>query len=74
LSVYDRKGVTKSEFLDSGFLFGRFQFQHFHNSQPVFPDISCPLEMELNVAKDKIVTNLNELHSDVWMMDLEPRQ
>jgi len=33
-----------------------------------FPD------MELNVAKDKIVTNLNEIHSDIWMMDLEPQK
>jgi hypothetical protein len=30
--------------------------------------------MELNVAKDKIVTNLDELHSDIWMMDLDRRK
>jgi hypothetical protein len=28
--------------------------------------------MEVNVAKDKIVTNLDEFHSDIWMMQLEP--
>jgi hypothetical protein len=30
--------------------------------------------MELNVAKDKIATNLDEVHSDIWMMDLEPHK
>jgi len=24
------------------------------------------------VARDKIVTNLNEVHSDIWMMQLGP--
>jgi hypothetical protein len=27
--------------------------------------------MEVNVAKDKIVTNLDEYHTDIWMMQLE---
>jgi len=26
----------------------------------------------VNVAKDKIVTDLDEFHSDIWMMELEP--
>ena len=28
-------------------------------------------DMEVNVAKDKIVTSLDEFHSDIWMMELE---
>jgi hypothetical protein len=28
--------------------------------------------MEVNVARDKIVTNLDEFHSDIWMMELGP--
>jgi hypothetical protein len=27
--------------------------------------------MEVNVARDKIVTNLDEFHSDIWMMQLD---
>jgi eukaryotic-like serine/threonine-protein kinase len=50
-----------------------FPIQHFHGSQRVFAGVSTSWVMELNVAKDKIVTNLDELHSDIWMMDLEPR-
>jgi hypothetical protein len=30
--------------------------------------------MELTLAKDKIVTNLDEVHSDIWMIDLEPQR
>jgi len=51
-----------------------FAIQHFHGSQRVHSGISQAADLELNVAKDKIVTNLDEVHSDIWMMDLEPRQ
>jgi serine/threonine protein kinase len=51
-----------------------FPIQHFHGSQRVHSGISQAADLELNVAKDKIVTNLDEVHSDIWMMDLEPRQ
>jgi hypothetical protein len=27
--------------------------------------------MEVNIVKDKIVTNLDEFHTDIWMMQLE---
>jgi hypothetical protein len=46
-----------------------FPIQHFHGSQR-----GGVFDLQLNVAKDKIVTNLDEYHSDIWMMDLEPRQ
>jgi eukaryotic-like serine/threonine-protein kinase len=49
-----------------------FPIQHFHGGQRVHPPYS--IDMELNIAKDKIVTNLDELHSDIWMMDLEPQK
>ncbi|MGA7410757.1 MAG: hypothetical protein WBW33_09740, partial [Bryobacteraceae bacterium] len=51
-----------------------FPIQHFHDRQRFHSGISSTSDMELNVAKDKIVTNLDELHSEIWMMDLEPRQ
>jgi len=51
-----------------------FPIQHLHNSQRVNSSISLSSEMELTLAKDKIVTNLDEVHSDIWMMDLEPHQ
>jgi hypothetical protein len=28
--------------------------------------------MELSIARDKIVTNLAEYHSDIWMTQLAP--
>lgn len=28
--------------------------------------------MELNVARDKIVTNIEDVHSDIWMTQLAP--
>jgi Tol biopolymer transport system component len=43
-----------------------FAIQHFHDRQ------GGNASMELNVARDKIVTNLDEVHSDIWMMDLAP--
>ncbi len=42
--------------------------------QRVHAGISAAADLELNVAKDKIVTNLDEIHSDIWMLDLEPQQ
>ena len=51
-----------------------FAIQHFHGRQRVQPGTSLAVDMELNVAKDKIVTNLDELHSDIWMMDLDRRK
>ncbi|MGB7760863.1 MAG: hypothetical protein WBL61_13600 [Bryobacteraceae bacterium] len=49
-----------------------FAIQHFHGSQRIYSGISASIGMELNVARDKIVTNLDEYHSDIWMMDLAP--
>jgi eukaryotic-like serine/threonine-protein kinase len=46
--------------------------QHFHGSQRTYAGISAPNQMELEIAKDKIVTSLDEVHSDIWMMDLAP--
>jgi hypothetical protein len=28
--------------------------------------------MDLSVAKDKIVTNIEDVHSDIWMTELAP--
>ncbi len=50
-----------------------FAIQHFHGSQRVHSGISTAEDLELNVAIDKIVTSLDEVHSDIWMMDLEPQ-
>jgi len=49
-----------------------FAVQHFHGSQRMYSGISESNHMEVNVAADKIVTNLDEFHSDIWMMQLEP--
>ena len=49
-----------------------FAIQHFHGSQRIYSGISESNHMEVNVARDKIVTNLDEFHSDIWMMQLEP--
>jgi serine/threonine protein kinase/WD40 repeat protein len=49
-----------------------FAIQHFHGSQRIYSGISESNHMEVNVARDKIVTNLDEFHSDIWMMELEP--
>jgi serine/threonine protein kinase len=48
-----------------------FAMQHFHGSQRIYSGISESNHMEVNVAKDKIVTNLDEFHADIWMMQLE---
>jgi serine/threonine protein kinase/Tol biopolymer transport system component len=49
-----------------------FPIQHFHGSQRSYSGISQTNSMEIGVARDKIVTNLDEFHSDIWMMELEP--
>jgi serine/threonine protein kinase len=51
-----------------------FPIQHFHGSQRIYAGISYSNDMEVNVARDKIVTNLDEFHSDIWMMELESAQ
>jgi Tol biopolymer transport system component/tRNA A-37 threonylcarbamoyl transferase component Bud32 len=51
-----------------------FPIQHFHGSQRIYAGLSNPAGIELSVAKDKIVTNLDEYHSDIWMMELEPHR
>jgi Tol biopolymer transport system component len=48
-----------------------FPIQHFHGSQRIYSGISYSNDMEVSVARDKIVTNLDEFHSDIWMMELE---
>jgi Tol biopolymer transport system component len=49
-----------------------FPVQHFHGSQRIYSGISESGDMVVNVTRDKIVTNLDEFHSDIWMMKLEP--
>jgi Tol biopolymer transport system component/DNA-binding winged helix-turn-helix (wHTH) protein len=44
-----------------------FIVQHFHNAQWTIN----PHFQELWVARDKIVTNSNEYHADIWMMKLD---
>ena len=48
-----------------------FAIQHFHGNQRIYRGISWSNHMEVSVAKDKIVTNLDEFHTDIWMMQLE---
>ena len=47
-----------------------FVVQHFHNAQWRILD-SNRYQTELWVARDKIVTNFRETHSDIWMMKLD---
>jgi len=49
-----------------------FAIRHFHGSQRLYAGISRSNHMEINIAKDKIVTNLDEFRSDIWTMQLEP--
>lgn len=51
-----------------------FPIEHFHGSQRIYAGLSNPSDIELSLAKDKILTNLDEFHSDIWMMELEPQQ
>lgn len=48
-----------------------FAIEHFHGSQRIHSGISTAEDLELDISKDKIVTSLDEVHSDVWMMDLD---
>jgi len=48
-----------------------FAIQHFHGSQRIYAGISESNHMEVDVARDKIVTNLDEFRSDIWMTQLE---
>jgi eukaryotic-like serine/threonine-protein kinase len=48
-----------------------FAVQHFHGSQRIYRGISTPNHMEVNIARDKIITNLDEYHTDIWMMQLD---
>lgn len=45
--------------------------QHFHYSHRMYAGISAPNDMEVCVARDRIVTNLDEYRLDVWMTQLE---
>ena len=48
--------------------------QHFH-SERQFPLVDNPLiSMELFVAKDMLITSPNDVHTDVWMIDLSSRR
>ena len=49
-----------------------FAVQHYHGGQRVYAGVSDSNEMELNVGRDKIVTNLDESHTDIWMTQLDP--
>jgi eukaryotic-like serine/threonine-protein kinase len=51
-----------------------FSIQHFHGAQRIYAGLSNPADIELSVAKDKIITNLDEFYSDIWMMELEPHK
>ena len=48
-----------------------FAIQHFHGSQRAFTPAFPNRTTEVNVAKDKIVTNLDDIRSDIWMMQLD---
>jgi Tol biopolymer transport system component/DNA-binding winged helix-turn-helix (wHTH) protein len=50
-----------------------FAIQHLHYQQSIGDSGSNPLfNMELNVARDKIVTNIEDVHSDIWMTEVAP--
>ena len=50
-----------------------FAIQHLHYQQVIGGEGGNPLfSMELNVARDKIVTNIEDVHSDIWMTQLAP--
>ena len=49
-----------------------FAVQHLHYQRFIGGSGGNPLfSMELNVARDKIVTNIEDAHSDIWMTPLE---
>jgi Tol biopolymer transport system component len=45
--------------------------QHFHDVMGWFLKSYNPFVVSVGVARDKIVTNLVEVHSDIWMMHLD---
>ena len=47
-----------------------FAFEHFHNAAGRFAPIFQPSMDDLSVAKDKIVINLPQVQSDIWMTDV----
>jgi hypothetical protein len=50
------------------------QHLHYPHSAPLlFPGLELNT-MELSIVRDKIVTNLDEYHSDIWMTQLVPRR
>jgi Tol biopolymer transport system component len=50
-----------------------FAIQHLHYQQFIGGSGGNPLfGMELSVARDKIVTNIEDVHSDIWMTQLAP--
>jgi eukaryotic-like serine/threonine-protein kinase len=50
-----------------------FAIQHLHYQQFIGGGGGNPLfNMELNVARDKIVTNIEDVHCDIWMTQLAP--
>ena len=50
----------------------RSRFSTFTTANRIYSGISKSSDMQVNVARDKIVTNLDEFHSDIWMMQLGP--
>ena len=48
------------------------RFSTFTTANRIYSGISKSSDMQANVARDKIVTNLDEFHSDIWMMQLGP--
>jgi hypothetical protein len=49
-----------------------FPMKHCRGSQRIYSGISESNDMQVNVSKDRMVTNRDEFHSDIWMMELEP--
>jgi hypothetical protein len=44
-----------------------FAIQHLHGSQRIYSGISESNHMEVNIARDKIITNLDEFHCDAFI-------
>jgi eukaryotic-like serine/threonine-protein kinase len=49
-----------------------FAIQHLHYQQAIGLGGNPLFGMELNVARDRIVTNIEDVHSDIWMTQLAP--
>jgi hypothetical protein len=50
----------------------RSRFSTFTTANRIYSGISKSSDMPVNVARDKIVTKLDEFHSNIWMMQLGP--